>query len=296
MWLSPLHFPPSLMTSPNNPFRQHLFNQTPFLHSFQRINLANAVGLAISIRTKSHYHLDLIGTGAFAFASLPDANLTLRSKVSAIAVCAWSVKLAFFLFYRALRMHHDGRLTDTLSTWSGTWSFWVVSYAWNVITLLPHSLGTTSSLEGNPLMLRLGSCLFGIGWLIETIADLQKWNFKRSNPGQFCNVGLFRFSQHPNYFGNLLIWIGIFVMNAPALVEPVTSNESSKTTLKMLWRSRRLFVALLSPMFLWMLFSGQANGTLTNALETTRKKYGDNESYQEYIKNVPVIIPRFKLW
>lgn len=187
----------------------------------------------------------------------------------------------------------------------------MISYLWNVITILPHALGTTSSLEGNKVVQLIGLSLFVIGFVIETFADVQKWKFKLEprNSGKFCNVGLFRFSQHPNYFGNLLVWFGIFCMNATALIEPVSRSstvmvfekrpvtESIQVVMSMVWRARRLLLAMISPMFVWILLSGQANGSITNALEMAQKKYGDSPSYQQYVNDVPLIVPKIhKLW
>eukprot|EP00541_Cyclophora_tenuis_P019619 CAMPEP_0116545932 /NCGR_PEP_ID=MMETSP0397-20121206/2950_1 /TAXON_ID=216820 /ORGANISM="Cyclophora tenuis, Strain ECT3854" /LENGTH=160 /DNA_ID=CAMNT_0004070315 /DNA_START=25 /DNA_END=507 /DNA_ORIENTATION=+ len=137
-----------------------------------------------------------------------------------------------------------------------------------------------------------------MGLLTETLADYQKWNFKKHNRNQFCNVGLWGISQHPNFFGNLLLWSGIFVMNAPALIEPYNNHNSGKkrTLLRQLWGARRLFVALLSPLFMWTLFSGQANGTITNSVELANRKYGSDPNYQDYIATVPKIIPNPLLW
>mmetsp|Transcript_25535 Transcript_25535/g.59315 ORF Transcript_25535/g.59315 Transcript_25535/m.59315 type:complete len:143 (+) Transcript_25535:315-743(+) len=134
--------------------------------------------------------------------------------------------------------------------------------------------------------------MYAVGILTETTADLQKYAFKASHPGQFCNVGLWSISQHPNFFGNLLLWSGIFCMNAPALVEtPKGTGLWAK-----IWAARRTGVALLSPLFMFLLFSGQANGTITNAVQLAQKKYGSDPAYQSYIETVPKIFPNPLLW
>lgn len=279
-----------------------VFDNGPFFDAFRRVNIANILGLTLSLVTGSHYHLDLVGTGAFCFAAFPDIlneNLTWRSRFSASAVCLWSVKLASFLFRRVLKVHHDSRLTTTLESVGGTIMFWTISYVWNLLTLLPHSIGATSNIKGNVYAQWFGLGMFVVGLAFETVADFQKFQFKQSgNSKSFCNVGLFRISQHPNYFGNLLLWSGIFVMNAPALIEPSekTLREVGigKFVLGLLWRTRRLFLSLLSPLFLFTLFYGQANGTISNSLETAQKKHGDNPDYIRYVNEVPLIFPKFR--
>jgi steroid 5-alpha reductase family enzyme len=172
--------------------------------------------------------------------------------------------------------------------------FWIISLVWGIFASLPHTLGATSSAPGTPLTTQLGIFLYAIGLTFETLADVQKWNFKQNNPsGAFCNVGVWSLSQHPNWFGNLALWSGIFLLNAPALIENLGPNASF---LQKVWGARRMFAAALSPLFLWALFSGQANGSMTNALELATTKYGDDPIYQEYIAKVPLIIPNPLKW
>jgi steroid 5-alpha reductase family enzyme len=58
----------------------------------------------------------------------------------------------------------------------------------------------------------LGLALFIFGFLLEAIADQQLYRFKHddSSRGRFCKTGLWRFSRHPNYFGEIIMWWGIF--------------------------------------------------------------------------------------
>jgi hypothetical protein len=101
-----------------------LFDATQLASANIVIVAANLVGLIISLVTGSHLHLDLLGTGAFSLAALVplvvQSSSLLRVQVSCGAVLLWSVKLASFLFYRALQIKTDARLDDLLSTPSGT--------------------------------------------------------------------------------------------------------------------------------------------------------------------------------
>ena len=83
-------------------------------------------------------------------------------------------------------------------------------------------------------------------------------------------------------------------MNSDSLIEPAAAGDEG--FLSLLWRSRRAFIALLSPLFMWTLFSGQSNGSITNAVELANKKYGDDKAYQDYISSVPLIIPNLSSW
>jgi len=284
------------------------FDPTPFHQSASIFTLINLLGLLISIVSGgSHVHLDLLGTGAFAVASLlpplvwiPKLQNNSRIMLSSMCVAVWSLKLAAFLFYRACKVKTDARLDDTLNTFSGTVGFWIISFLWGITCSLPHTLGSTSPYSGNSYSMGLGLILFILGWITETRSDYQKWMLKQSNVGktQFCNVGLWSVSQHPNFFGNLLLWLGILVMNADSLIEhhPLSRQNQLKaqSVASLVWRSRRLWIALLSPAFMFLLFNGQAKGSITNSVELAMKKYGGRPDglFEKYIQETPLIFPR----
>lgn len=306
---------------PNDTSSIAIFSNAPFFQSLQIYTASNVIGLLISLLTKSHIHLDLIGTGAFAIASiLPyigialqktsstiDASLLISSgalgriTLSTAAVTIWGTKLAGFLFYRAMQLKKDQRLVELFKTVSGTCTFWSFSLVWGILCSLPHTLGLTSSASGNIITLSTGSILYILGLVTESLADYQKWKFKSSNPGKFCNIGLWSVSQHPNYFGNLLLWTGIWVMNVPALIEldsplPFNTEHFPLSLFQSIWNARRAIVSLLSPLFAFALFNKQASGDMLNSLEITQKRYGNDPSFALYKETVPLIFPKILPW
>ena len=301
-----------------------LFDNAPFWQSQKLLLGINALGYVLTIATKSHYHVDLLGTGAFAVAAVVPlfagqlsggsggastaAAAVLRSlprvQWSATIVAAWSVKLALFLFYRVLQSGHDSRLDDILDSPYYAAGFWTYSWIWGALASLPHTIGLSSTLPGSPLWLKVGTVVAVSGWTMETLADYQKWSFKLTHPGQFCNAGVWSVSQHPNWFGNLLLWSGVVVMNASALIDPTSSSasssSSSSSTLlqhwsQQVWRFRRLGLALLSPAFMWYLFNSQATGQLLpEAVQAykDRYQYGKDPKFTHYVDTTPLIVPR----
>jgi len=242
---------------------------------------ANALGLGISIATGSHLHLDLIGTGAFSVVAVATRGTSLRQQVSAGCMGIWATRLAGFLFYRALEVGHDARLDDTLSTHEGATGFWTISFMWGVVCSLPHTLtlGLQKPALKTPMGL-MGFCgvaLFAAGLGIETMSDLQKYSFKKDplNKGKFCDTGLWMSSQHPNYFGNLCLWGGILLLNAPVLRQSPS----------------RFGLAFLSPLFMTALFYGQASGAIANTVQLAEAKYGADPNYRAYVDKVPLIVP-----
>lgn len=273
-----------------------VFNNGNLYQSIGIYTVTNVVGLLISLLTGgSHKHLDLLGSGSFSLASIPMllASSCQRVLLSSAAVAIWGSKLACFLCFRAFKLKRDDRLEEMLSSVQGAIQFWVISLVWNIICSLPHILGTTSSKLGNPITLSIGTLVYTLGLLTETRADIEKWIFKRNNPGKFCNIGLWSVSQHPNFFGNIVLWLGILVMNSDSLIEPF---NTSLGVFHKIWGCRRLLLSFLSPMFMWTLFNGQARGKLTNSVQLANRKYGKDPAYVNYIASTPLIIPGVASW
>lgn len=301
-----------------------VFDNGPLWLGSAVIVAINALGWCISaVAPQCHYHVDFLGCIAFAVAAqvlslrfvpttvIPTGGFNLRIWCSATAVTLWSVRLATFLLYRIIQKGHDGRVEGVLATPGWAAVFWIISAAWGVLCSLPYLLGTTSSVKVSAssvhqVALFMGAILFAVGFATETVADYQKWTFKQKHPsGQFCNVGLWSISQHPNWLGNLLLWSGIFVMNAPALIDPTAWSSSSSQfpylhrLWKRIWSVRRLALALLGPAFMWSLFHAQARGRmLGESLQATmdRYGYGNDPVFTKYVDTTPLIVPNPLEW
>lgn len=265
-----------------------VLSNSPTLLSQQIILGLNTLGLGISlVQPHSHYHVDLLGTGAFALSTIPSLlsnKVPSRVTWTSAAVATWSVKLAAYLFYRVLHRGSDSRMDEIMENPVYCAGFWSYSALWGILCSLPYSLGLASASPGNPLLVKAGLGLFGLGLGIETAADYQKWQHKQTNPNDFCQKGVWALSQHPNYFGNLVLWLGILVSNASVLYVPPTM--ANPTVWQKIWAFRRWALALVGPAFMWRLFDSQARGILlSESFEAQRKKfgYGTNPEYTKYI-------------
>jgi steroid 5-alpha reductase family enzyme len=262
----------------------------PALLSQQIILGLNTVGLGISlVQPHNHYHVDLLGTGAFAASTLPSllscAKLPARITWTSAAVAAWSLKLAAYLFYRVTQRRHDARLDAIMENPLHCAGFWTYSALWGILCSLPYSMGLSATTQvGNPWLLKAGMGLFGLGFVVETAADYQKWQFKQTHPNENCQTGLWALSQHPNYFGNLVLWLGILVANSSVLYVPPPVSDPKLW--QRVWAWRRWALALVGPAFMWRLFDTQARGILlSDSFEAQRKKYGygTNLDYTKYV-------------
>ena len=129
----------------------------------------------------------------------------------------------------------------------------------------------------------LGLGLFALGLLLESSADYQKWAFKHdpANRGKFCDVGVWKASQHANWLGNLTLWSGIFLLNAPTLL---ASGSMARCV-------GRLGAAALSPLFMLALFYAQATDTIAQTAKMADAKYGDDPRYKAYVASTPLVLP-----
>ena len=175
-------------------------------------------------RAKTEHYYDL--TGSFTYltvvvsALLLSDDLDARAVIVAVMVGMWALRLGTFLFRRVRRQGSDGRFdqikTDPLRffmTWTlqGLWVLLTAASALAIIT------GTERSSIG--WVAALGIAVWVAGFGIEIVADQQKSAFKKdpANEGRFIRSGLWAWSRHPNYFGEITLWIGIAIMALPVL-------------------------------------------------------------------------------
>jgi len=263
---------------------------TPLAKSAAWMGGINGLGFLISFLFKGcHYHLDLLGTGAFAVTAAVShlagpGTLFARQRLVAGIVGTWSVRLASFLLFRVIKTKHDARLEELLLTVPGMATFWFLSFLWGWLVISPQTM-----LSGSPVNVPLGNwgkaaaAVAFLGIVIEAAADFSKWSFKSNpaNKGLFCNVGVWKWSQHPNYAGNLLIWYGVTALCLPPILNGATG----------LAFGGKLASALVGPAFLTLLFNGQARGFIADAVEAAEKRYGGVPGYKDYVANTPLIFP-----
>ena len=236
------------------------------------------IGLIHARLFETEHYFDLVGSLTYVtvtvFAVQQAIDFGLRQQLIAAAVMIWALRLGPFLFMRIKKAGEDQRFRKIklstprfLLTWTlqGTWVFITAGAALAAI-MTPN----TDALGG---VFYAGVILWIIGFLVEVIADNQKSRFKAdpANEGKFINTGIWSRAQHPNYFGEIVLWTGVAVMAWPSL------SESA-------------LIFLVSPLFVALLLTRISGIPLLR--KTAGARWGDDPEYQAYLKETPVLIPR----
>jgi steroid 5-alpha reductase family enzyme len=128
----------------------------------------------------------------------------------------WGARLSGFLFFRILKTKKDDRFDNMRGKFFSFLAFWVIQMSWVWIVSFPVTiLNSPNVIKFNQPRFGTGCdiagiIMFAIGMIMESVSDVQKYTF-RSNPankGKFCNVGFFKWTRHPNYFGEILVHFG----------------------------------------------------------------------------------------
>jgi steroid 5-alpha reductase family enzyme len=176
------------------------------------------------LQTERFY--DLTGAGTYIAITLlalrDSSNASWRATAIAAFELLWAGRLGLYLFARVLG-HEDVRFAKVKAKPMTFLVYWVMQALWIVAINLPIALtlayGRQSGDERVSAVDAIGVALFAVGFLFEAIADWQKAQFKADprNHGKFIRTGLWAISRHPNYFGEIVLQLGIAVFAAAQL-------------------------------------------------------------------------------
>ena len=201
-------------------------------------------------------------------------SLDPRILVIAACIMVWTIRLGGFLFWRVLKDGEDKRFRSILPSFTQLLMTWALSAAWVFIQSLSALVAITAVTQVEfGILGYVGLSLWLFGFIFEVIADHQKTKFKANpdNEGRFINEGLWKKSRHPNYFGEIVLWVGVSIMSV-----------ASMTGLQ--------YVSLISPLFSFLLIYYVSGVRMLEA--RSDKKWGSSKDYQEYKNNVPIFVPK----
>jgi len=239
----------------------------------------NMLGFLVAYRFKSDKLTDFSYGATFfllVLMSFLANDLQFYKWLALTMVSLWSGRLAGFLLLRIIKIKKDRRFDGVRESFLKFGQFWLFQgiTAW-VIVLPTLFLINHSQPELNWLSCA-GLVIWAAGLLIETIADAQKFNFNQSlaNKGKFISRGLWGYSRHPNYFGEITCWVGLYIFTFNGLV----------TWEKLAGLASPLYIA-----FLLIFVTG-----IPKLEAYADQKWGSQKDYQNYKKSTPALVPFIK--
>lgn len=197
-----------------------------------------------------------------------------RSFIIGGLVIIWACRLGTFLFSRVSLEGEDKRFRTIKPDFLQFLMTWTIQGLWVSVTLAA-GLAAMTVYEHKPIGLlgAIGISLWVLGFVVEVVADKQKGKFRREQPGKFITLGLWRYSRHPNYFGEIVLWLGIALLALPVLQG---------------WQ----YATLISPIFVIFLLVKVSGIRMLE--HRANKRWGEDPEYQSYRSNTPVLVPRFR--
>ena len=198
-------------------------------------------------------------------------EVNFQNLIVTVLISIWAIRLGSFLFSRIHKDGEDKRFRSIKTSPSQFFMTWTLQGMWVSICSMCVITGISSS-EGlvlNPLFY-LGFILFVIGFSIEVIADHQKTVFRaiKENKDKFISTGLWSKSQHPNYFGEILLWSSVAIMSFSSL-------------------SGTQYLTMISPIFTYVLLVYISGVRMLD--DMGNKKWGHLKEYKQYKQNTPVL-------
>jgi steroid 5-alpha reductase family enzyme len=195
-----------------------------------------------------------------------------RSLLFLALVGIWAVRLGSFLFMRIRRAGEDTRFDEIKPSFPRFLLTWTLQGLWVSLTLSAALAAITSMRHVDfGIFAALGLVVWLVGFGIEVAADQQKKTFRAdpANAGKFIQSGLWAWSRHPNYFGEIVLWIGVALIAVPVLRG---------------WQ----WVTLISPIFVFLLLTRVSGVPMLEA--RADEKWGGQPEYEAYKAKTPVLL------
>ncbi len=221
--------------------------------------------------TDAAYALSFMVLALFGFLG---GEVTVSRLLVTGMVVVWAIRLGGFLLYRIQKIGRDQRFDAWRHSFWLLGRFWVLQAITAWVVMLPVLFALSKSNIELHMLAFIGFAIWLGGLSLESVADLQKFNFSQNtrNKDKWIAEGVWSWSRHPNYFGEMTVWVGTYITVFLSLsgVERV--------------------IGLASPLFIIgiLLFA-----TGIPILEKKAdERWGSDKAYQDYKKRTSILIPR----
>jgi steroid 5-alpha reductase family enzyme len=242
--------------------------------AIQALFFAFAASLKTDKVTDLSYSLSFVLLSVLLF--LGHHSFSLSQALCCAFVVAWGGRLGAYLLRRIIKIGKDARFDDKRDDFLKFLSFWILQALVVWVVMLPVTAFLSLSSAGRPKVVSLiGALLWAAGFGIEAASDAQKYAFKNdpANKGRWIETGLWKYSRHPNYFGETLLWWGIFLFVLPYL-------------------SGALLLTVAGPVSITLLLLFVSGVPLLE--KSADKRYGGVAAYRDYKRRTSVflLLPR----
>ena len=210
-------------------------------------------------------------------------TITLPAAIFCCTLFIYGLRLAGYLFarekksssYRQILYQPDIKERKPLYTMLLIWISCALLYVGQICPITFYLYNLSQGRETDTIWAWTGAAVAFIGFLTETIADTQKSIAKKRYPKEFVSTGLYRIVRCPNYFGEILLWSGSFIICFGA--------DGT------LWQW--IIASLGYTGIIYVMFSGARRLELRQ-----QETYGNNPAFQAYIKQRPLLIPLLPIY
>lgn len=228
-----------------------------------------------------------VGTTLYTLLTPSTSKSNLRQLIASALILIWTLRLGIFLLIRVHNLGKDSRFDKIKNIFVEFLFLWTIQGLWVFFCGLPVFLINRKQEQMAEMGTGydyLGLSIYCIGLFIEWKADDQKYLFKlekmkekrggKKSPSSlssdFINRGLWKYSRHPNYFGEMLIWVGIYIFCLQEFSKPIDH------------------ICILSPLFIITLLTGVSAPMIEKQAE---QRWGKNPDYINYKKSTPYLFP-----
>lgn len=236
----------------------------------------NAVLFAIAFKRQSDkltdisYALSFLAIDALA-AALAGARRG-YGLILFLLVALWAVRIGGFLLLRVLRVGKDRRFDGIRQSLTRFGKFWLGQALTAWVLMLPVVFAQQRGGRFTPLAF-VGLAVWAVGLTVESLADYQKFKFKRQPSGgtEWIQTGVWKYARHPNYFGEIAVWTGVYIYCFGAL----TGIER--------------LISLGSPLLITVVLLFVSGVPLLE--KSADKRWGTLPEYQAYKRRTRLLVP-----